>query len=201
MNYSPLLPQEKITRLITLLKIPEATDNIILQLNEITSQEEQVHILRFLSFQNDLSDISYNTIMNIWRQKISSEHVLDTQNARIALEKQAIWWDLFEEDKSEEYYNDLEDTLNKLGNTSEGVDYFRWIALHPPYFGMDRVSDEQRRGAIICIAKYAFFRNDGSSEIFIARHMDDWINIQTDVINILVATKARIFKKTDVMVF
>lgn len=52
--------------------------------------------------------------------------------------------------------------------------------------------DEHRRGAIICLARYAYKR---STELFLARHLDDWNTIQVDVIELLAALKSRVFAR------
>jgi hypothetical protein len=52
--------------------------------------------------------------------------------------------------------------------------------------------DEHRRGAIICLARYAYKR---STELFLARHLDDWNTIQRDVIELLAALRSRVFAR------
>ncbi len=191
MQVSPLLPAQVVRSIAGLLREPDVQP--VLDHLAPLALEERVHILRFLACRG-LDNAAYVRLLNIWSTVLPSTHRLDTPDLRLALWRQSEWWDAFGlgHQMTVKEYDRLEALLDQVGCTAEGVDYFQWVALHPMYERVNAVWDEERRGAIISLARYAYIRAEGSQERFLARHLDDWINVQTDVIDILVAMKSRL---------
>lgn len=157
------------------------------------SIEEKVHILRFI--YNGASDDMVAHIHRIWRSIIPQDHPLNTHEHKKALNAIATWWDAFgcAEGMTPSDYDVLEQLLDTLGATPEGRDYFKWVALTPVINpGKEGIWDEHRRGAIICLGKYAYSKE---TEVFLARHLDDWNTIQIEVVQILAAMKSRLLIK------
>jgi hypothetical protein len=194
MNTSPLLPSNIVEQVAELLKI-ENTKNEIIDLLNALPLEERIHILRFL-YWNNICDAS--RIYDVWGAFIALDHPLNTKENRLMLNEISGWWDAFGKSHAmmEKDYDELERSLDMLGATPEGRDYFRWVALYP--VGIEQrhhkwaVWDDERRGAIICLAKYAYSKD---MECFLARHLDDWCLIQADVAEILVGMRSRVLAK------
>ncbi len=185
MNYdefSPLLERENMFNIVKALKAGDESyiyDNI----HELEI-EKSIHILRFFEYKGFLNEKESSIIYNIWRRLLPIVHQYDSEEARHALLVMSQWWpeNIFPHnpDQANEF-------LNKLGIDAQGLSYFRWIALHPMTL-MDGVRDDYRRGAIICLGRYACMQ----SENFLARHLDDWINIQIDVVYMLMACHSKL---------
>lgn len=194
MNVSPLLPSNIVEQVAELLK-RKNTKNEIVDLLNLLPLEERIHILRFL-YWNNISDAS--RIYDVWGAFITRDHPLNTKENRLMLNEISRWWDAFSKSHAmaRKDYDELERSLDVLGATSEGREYFRWVALYP--VGIEQaqhkwaVWDDERRGAIICLAKYAYNKE---TELFMARHLDDWCLIQIDVAEILAGMRSRVLAK------
>jgi len=192
----PLLSSQQVDQMLELLQgqlSDQAEEALLVGL----PLDERIHILRFLSLQPGVSKEAYARILSIWRDLLPPSHKADDPELREALWRQSEWWIAPTKDRAETEgrLDYLETLLERVGHTSLGISYFQWVALHPPYTRMDDVWDEHRRGALTSIARYGYSRSEGSCEIFLARHLDDWVNIQTDVIDIFAAMKSRLIVK------
>lgn len=174
MLVSPMLPNAVVELVSSKLKNTKSGEHDIENLLEKVPIEEKVHILRFLynRSSNDIAD----SIHGIWRTMIPQDHILNTSENRKALNAIGQWWDTFgyTEGMTVLEYDTLEQSLDAFGATPEGVDYFKWVALYPVDPRRGNIWDEDRRGAIICLGKYAYNKE---TEVFLARHLDDWSTI------------------------
>lgn len=194
MQVSPLLPNLLVEQVAQLLRSENSEDGVIELLNPLPL-EERIHILRFLYWKNQI-DASH--IYNVWEKFIPRDHPLNTRENRLMLNEIRNWWDAFGESyaMTGKDFDALEYALDMLGATVEGKEYFRWVALYP--VGIEKAQskwaiwDDERRGAIICLAKYAY---SWETELFLARHLDDWCVIQTEVAEILAVMKSRMLAK------
>lgn len=197
MLVSPLLSLELVKHVLLLAKRGDARDEILDVLSALVL-EERIQILRFLD--NHCEGKYSSALYEVWQSYISYDHVLNTKEHRRALHEIGQWWDAFggAEDLTIQQYDELEALLDTLGNTPEGIEYFKWVALNAVGLYPRRreeqppIWDEHRRGAIICLAKYAYSKE---MELFLARHLDDWHTIQVEVIAILAALKSRLLPK------
>ena len=196
MIVSPLLSQPLVER-VSLLLQQKGTKEKIIEVLEKLPREEKIHVLRFLYIHSSTENIS--CLYEVWGTYIPSTHVLNTKEHCRALHEIGSWWDTYRraEDLSVKQYDELEAQLDALGNTAEGHEYFRWVALFPvslymPGSAQTRIWDEHRRGSIVCLAKYAYSRE---TERFLARHLDDWNTIGLEVLEILAAMKSRLLPK------
>lgn len=170
MHVSPLLLQGLVEQVYTLLHEDNPKEEIILLLAPFPL-EEKVHVLRFL-YWHQVGDSQL--ILDIWRTLIAKDHPFNTAENRLALNEIGQWWNAFRDSYAMRgrSYDELENHLDALGATAEGRAYFRWVALYP--VGRDKESkrwpvwDDERRGAIICLAKFAYSRE---TELFLARHL------------------------------
>jgi hypothetical protein len=196
MEYSPLIDVEIASFVKEAISGTLAISHIVDRLSALDISVS-VQILRFFSYQVEVGQREREKIQDVWRKLLQADHPLDNPGLRQALDLQSEWWDAFgvKQSLDLEQYNISENLLEQVGHTIEGIGYFRWIALHPMYVRMDDVWDEERRGAIISLARYAYSRAEGSNELFFARHLDDWSVLQADVIEILVAMKSRLLPK------
>lgn len=69
------------------------------------------------------------------------------------------------------------------------MEFFKWVALSPSVPEQNKIWDEYRRGAVICIGKYCMGKE---RELFLVRHLDDWNTIQIEVVQMLAAMKSRL---------
>jgi hypothetical protein len=193
MLVSPMLSISLVESVLSLLKNDENADYAIEELLRGFPIEKKVHILRFI-YQHSTENI-VDSIQKVWRSIIPQDHELNTLENQKALNAIAIWWDAFGciDGMTPSDYDVLEQSLDTIGITLEGRDYFKWVALSPV---IDPVKngmwDENRRGAIVCLYKYAY---NQEMEIFLARHLDDWNTIQVDVVQMLAAMKSRLLVK------
>ena len=159
--------------------------------------EEQIHLLRLIFFQFELTDEGDKNLLSLWEKLLSPNHPLNTKQIRDMLWAQSGWWDAFQriEWKDTHKTDEMEKSLDTFGQKESYVEYFKWVTLHPPYCHIHEIWDEHRRGAITSLGRYAYHRNGKSLEVFLCRHLDDWINVQMDTIDILVAMKSRLFAK------
>ncbi len=193
MRVSPLLSTENVGRISTMFS-NNMSEDIILDELKAFSIEEGVHILRFLHNKPEISETYTDRLYRVWRSIVPSHHDLDTPEHRKALYEIQRWWDVFalSEGMTSQRYDELEKVLDTLGATPEGKMYFRWVALSPVDSTHETLWDEDRRGAILCLGKYAYHHE---TEQFLARHLDDWHMIQVEVIHIFVAMRSRLFAK------
>jgi hypothetical protein len=187
----PLLPESVVKNLFLLLKEKKG-DEAILDMLKGFPLEEKIHILRFLSNKGEDEWIPH--IFRVWRSLVPVNHRLNTETNRRALQEIGQWWDAFgvREGMTVQQYDELEQVLDRLGATSDGKDFFRWVALYPVGSEHGTIWDEDRRGAIVCLGKYAF---SPETELFLARHLDDWNTIQVEVVYILAAAKSRLLAR------
>ncbi len=187
----PLLSEDIIENVFLSLKKNKG-DEAILSIIKDFPIEEKIHILRFLS--NNVEDQWIPHIFRVWCSLISADHRLNTETNRRALQEIGQWWDAFgvREGMTVQQYDELEQVLDRLGATSDGKDFFRWVALYPVGSEHGTIWDEDRRGAIVCLGKYAF---SPETELFLARHLDDWNTIQVEVVHILAAAKSRLLAR------
>lgn len=159
--------------------------------------DQKIHVLRFLLLRGELSDAQEARIYALWRKILPAQHVSDSETLREALWQQSKWWNAFGPQVPAEqgHVDALEAFLDKEGHRPESADYFLWVALHPPFVRLHGIWDEHRRGALTSIARYAYSRPEASYELPIARHLDDWINMQTDALDILAAMKSSVLPR------
>lgn len=197
----PLLSEPLMKSIADLLKHGK-TDEIIELLKDLPV-DAKIHYLRHLYHKSADKDIP--CIYAIWQSFIPLDHILNTEQCRNALYEIGQWWHVFNEaeDRIHLEYDTLELVLEELGATAEGRAFFKWVALYPvgiekwltphaPRMAQWLIWDEHRRGAVICLARYAYNR---STELFLARHLDDWNTIQIDVIELLAALRSRVLAR------
>lgn len=192
MLISPLLQEEIVLGVSFLLERGSGESKIVDLLKDLPI-EEAVHVLRFI-YNKDLN-IDIHLISTIWHTFIPRTHPLNTRENLRALNALGKWWDTFgsDEDISVQQYDAMELLLDTLGSSPEGKDYFKWVALYPVnQENNSNIWDEHRRGAIVCLGKYAYSKE---TELFLARHLDDWNTIQVEVVQILAAMKSRLLAK------
>lgn len=196
MSVSPLLSAETVRSVADLLRASNDGERIQSRLDPLP-QGERVHVLRYLVLRGELSDEMEARLQDAWKRLLPSAHAMDSDALREALWRQSEWWDAFSSPRpgERERYRHLEALLDAAGHSPGGAGYFLWIANHPPFIHLNGIWDEHRRGAITSLARYAFSRPTGLQEVEIARHLDDWINVQTDVIDILTAMKSSLLPR------
>jgi len=195
MIVSPLLSADRVQQVFNLLQYSDDNDRLF-ALFHTAPLDENLHLLRFLSFQPEVSGETYDRLIAIWRTLLPSTQREDNPLIRKALWRVSTWWDFEESPATSEENAHLEAHLAQIAGNEKGIDFLKWVVLHPPYrHEIDGIFDEHRRGAITSLARYAYGKQSDTNEIFFARFMDDWLNMQTDVIDILVAMKARILLK------
>ncbi len=194
MQISPLLPKDTVKHVCALLTGKgKSRDAHILAALADFPLEEKIHVLRFLYNKLEGDDtIAY--LYRIWRSLVPLNHPLNTEEHRSALYEIGQWWDAFgcREGMTLQSYDVLEHQLDRLGMTAEGRTYFTWVALYPVGIEEGLIWDEHRRGAIVCLGKYAYCKE---TEFFLARHLDDWSTIQIEAVLILAALKSRLLAK------
>jgi|GEM_PF-4089202 len=195
----PPLLSPSLLQSITSLIEKNQTDGVMALLKNFPL-EEKVHYLRY--FYHQSPDEHVPCIFTVWQACMPLDHPLNTEQYRHALYTAGMWWDVFKEQdqRRNPAYDTLEGMLEALGATDEGREFFRWVTLYP--VGIQKwlnlspsemlIWDEHRRGAIICLARYAYKR---STEFFLARHLDDWNTIQIDVIELLAALRSRVLAR------
>ncbi len=195
MEISPLLVPEQVEVIAEALRTrgnEEWGQTILAPL----PREVSLHMLRFLMLHG-LPDEAHEQMLAIWRAILPQPPANDSVELREALWSQSAWWDAFGPHTPHELarIDQLEGLLNQIGTNTAGLEYFYWVAEHPPYSCMDDIWDEHRRGAIIALGRYGYSQNAARCEEFLVRHLDDWINVQTDALDILVATKSRLLAR------
>ncbi len=188
---SPLLSAVLLQSLADLIKKGK-TDEVVVLLRDLPL-EEKIHYLRYL--YHKLADKDIPPVYAVWYSFLPREHVLNTEHQRNALYRAGQWWDAFDEidGRSGSECDELEQVLEALGTTSVGREFLRWVALSPSVQVQEgKIGEEHRRGAIISLARYDYNR---PTELFLARHLDDWTTIQVDVIEILAALKSRVLAR------
>ncbi|HLG63996.1 MAG TPA: hypothetical protein VKY19_18785 [Ktedonosporobacter sp.] len=194
MLVSPLLSADRVHRLSTLLSTSTSEETILDEFKDF-SVEEQIHMLRFLYERADISRAYKDHLYRVWHFLLPPHHDLDTVENRNLLHEIQHWWDAFElrEGMTTQQYDALEASLDALGATAEGKEYFKWVALSPVDLKQEgHVWDEDRRGAVICLGKYS---HDQATELFLARHLDDTTVLQIEVVQILAARKSRLLAR------
>lgn len=188
MHIPPLLAKDTIKEVLPLIA-KGAEEDIIVEKLKYFSLEEQIHILRFIYNKAKYEDTSL--IYRVWRLLLPLDHSLNTEQNRRALYEIGRWWDAFgiREGMTTHDYDALEQSLDLLGATPDGKDFFKWVALYPVGIEHGNIWDEDRRGAIVCLGKYAYTKE---IELFLARHLDDWNTIQMEVVYILSSKKSRL---------
>lgn len=194
MLVTPLLSHSVISHLDDLFK-HQATEKTICNLLYDFSLEEQIHMLRFLYNKSDISQSYVEDLYAVWKSLLPSNNQWNTQKNRDALLEIGQWWDTFgvANGKTVSYYNELEQALDTIGKTSEGVAFFKWVLLSPVWAMPVDLLDDHRRGAVVCLGKYASSEPD--IDLFLARHLDDQYTIQVEVISVLYARRSRLFGK------
>lgn len=196
LNVSPLLNPALVDLVADGLRQGMAPDLIVLPLLACPL-DERIHVLRFL-LHHEISDAAFQArLLQTWRILLPPTHPVDSPDLRQALWGLSAWWDAFGlgHQMTTADYDYLEATLNAAGSTEAGVSYLEWIALHPVSMRMDGITDATRRGAIISLGRYGFMRPHGSLETCLARHLDDVIDVQTDVIDMLAALRSRLLAR------
>jgi hypothetical protein len=187
----PLLQSSIVENIAALLKSGDAENEIPSVLKKL-SLIESSHTLRFLFNKPEFSDAEIAHLLQIWYTIVPPTHNLDTVENRKALYAIGQWWDTFGQTENFSY-DELECLLDALGASPEGKAYFEWVALSPTTMMQKKVIwDEDRRGAIVSLGKYAYCREN---EVFLAHYLDDAHIIQIEVIRILAALKSRLLAK------
>ena len=197
LDVSPLLDQSVISDLKNRLETHTLVDHE--QFFSQYSVEESIHMLRFIISRGYVSENARSEIDRIWRLLLTPNYPIDTEAYRRALFLLSQGWtpSLRAYNSQEPTMDEHEQLLDTLGQTDVGIDYFKWLAMHPMTL-MDGVRDDVRRGAIISLAKYAYHRSNGSCEMFMARHLDDWIIIQAEIVSILGIFRSRLLERLSV---
>lgn len=195
MQLSPLLDTEQVRHIVAALHHSQK-DERLKALIEQAPREVVVHVLRALVLQG-MPDDEYARMLVAWEAILQPPPAIDQPDLREALWRQSTWWDAFGDQSAETrtHMNRLEETLRTVGCTQAGIVYFQWVAEHPPNARLNGIWDEHRRGALVALGQYGYGALGSSCEVLLARHLDDWINVQTDVIDLLVAFKSRLLAR------
>lgn len=193
MNVSPLLPAEVVATVRDLLG-SEGDSVRIWELLRPLPVDVSIHILRFLWKEGaGEADQVESLLLGIWRQLLADSHPLDSGDVRQALLRLYRGWDIWSTwPVSSDELAQMDELLDRIGHSPEGVEYFKWIALHPHYPRLDDIFDEERGGALTCLARYAYSRPSGALDVFLARFLDDAPNVHYEVLVILETMKSRI---------